>query len=82
MVIEGGKLTYHHLRNAVFTATGEPDGTFSDIPQVDRTLRGTSHYLIMRWMRRLARRSRTVPGSAAGNGFGGQENWRSGRRAG
>ena len=57
MVIEGGKLTYHHLRNAVFTATGEPDGTFSDIPQVDRTLRGTSHYLIMRWMRRLARLS-------------------------
>jgi hypothetical protein len=38
-VIEGGKLTYHHLRNAVFTAAGEPDGTFSDTPQVDRTLK-------------------------------------------
>jgi hypothetical protein len=30
MVIEGGKLTCHHFRNAVFTATGESDGTFCD----------------------------------------------------
>jgi hypothetical protein len=51
MVIEGGKLTHHHFRNAVFTASDD------DTPQVDRTLRGTSYYLIMRWMRRLARLS-------------------------
>jgi hypothetical protein len=57
MVIEGGNLTYHHLRNAVFTATGEPDGTFSDTPQVTALwghLPGTPHYFIMRWVRRLA----------------------------